>query len=474
MTLDSNAMNSNAMNRNALGGLLRRLVLAVAAVLAVAVPALAQTYAVTDGRTAAGIRLVHLRIERDPNQVFAFLMEDRYALTTPGRAGVAALGPRQLLLGGAGDLDGGAVEEELKDIRASIAFRSGPLYTTGEVSAPAENADQAMAWLGRIVTAPRFAEPALRRARRGLIEQIRQGREEADELASLILYRSIIDDPALLTLRTNEPIAAIEQVDRAAIAAWHKAVFARSNLTVVAAGPLDREAAAALVDKAFGALPAEPQLNARPTFDLTARDRVIVLEKPVAQSVILIGGVVPFEPERDGPLRSVAIDVLGGAQGSRLFAAIRERLGASYGAGASADVLHDRTYLLAMQASVANDRVADALAAFRSEYERFREQGLTQEELDSRRSRTLTNFRDAMTRAGSAASTIRSGLLLELGPDLVNRQDSRFGAVTLPGVNAFIAAKLPQAWTTVIVTPSAAGLGATCVIKAVAELAACR
>ncbi|WP_204268915.1 hypothetical protein, partial [Escherichia coli] len=66
---------------------------------------------------------------------------------------------------------------------------------------------------------------------------------------------------------------------------WRKAVLARDNLVVVAAGPLDRSAVAALVDETFGGLPATAELKPVVPFEPLRPLRTIAIERPVAQSV---------------------------------------------------------------------------------------------------------------------------------------------------------------------------------------------
>ncbi len=137
----------------------------------------------------------------------------------------------------------------------------------------------------------------------------------------------------------------ITSVELADVEAWRKAILARRNLIIVSAGPLTRRGAAALADRMVGDLPAESQEGEPVPFTLPPpRARTIVIERPVEQSVIVAGGPVRWASAgADGAARAMAMSVLGGGFRSRLYGAIREKLGAAYGASAGVSPSPGRT-----------------------------------------------------------------------------------------------------------------------------------
>lgn len=436
----------------------------------------ARTYGITESRTAAGLRLVHLQIPDEKDQVFALAWRDRLIQRMPDKAGLLTLAPSLVANGGAGPLDAGAFEEELRDIGGSVSLNRTRTATLGQIAAPAEQFEAAAMLMRSALMKPRLPRITLERQKRFRLSESRAARERPQAMAQQALALGLIGDHPLASTVTYRPETTISDVAVTDVDAWRKAVLAKRNLTIVSAGPLSRDAAAALADRVFGDLPAESAEGETVAFDFTApRARTIVIERPVEQSVILAGGGIRWPTAGpEGVSRGIATAVLGGGSRSRLFAAIRERLGAAYGASASVTAVLGPQGIFAMDAAVSNDKVGVALAAMRNEYELFRERGVTAEELEPIKRRLLNALPEAMRRAGSAASTIRGALLNGSPFDAPDRQALWVRAQTPERVNALIRERLPERLTTIVVTPSAAGLGADCVIASLDELHRCR
>jgi len=434
-----------------------------------------RSYGISDGRTPGGIRLVHIQLPEEKEQVFSMAWRDRLALRQTDKAGLLSLAPGLLTAGGAGPLDGGALEEELRDIGAGLSLSRTRMATLGQVSAPAAGFEAAALLLRSVLIEPRSPRITLERQKRFRLNDSRGARERAASIAQQALALSIVGDHPIAATISLRPETTITSVEAADVEAWRKAILARRNLVVVSAGPLSREAAAALADRVFGDLPADSQDGEPTPFTLPQpRRKTIVVERPVEQSVILAGGPVRWASSGpDGAARAMAMSALGGGFRSRLFVAIRERLGAAYGASAGVAPLAGPQGVFAMEAAVANDRVGAALAAMRSEYAAFRERGVTADEIEPMKRRMLNSWADTMRRSGSAASAIRAALLNGLPPDSPDRQAGWVRRQTAETVNALIRERLPEALTTIVVTPKAEGLDADCVIASLDELARC-
>ncbi len=436
-------------------------------------PASARGFGITDAPTAQGIRLVHLPLAGETAQALTFFWRDRHALHSPETMGLLRLAPRLLVAGGAGPLDGGALEEEFKDLGATVAFRRTIAFTLGELHAPAETTAQAARLLRLMLMEPRLPPRHLARLKREVISGARAQREAAESLAADALVRLLAGDHPLVTALTMEPPSVVDSVSLADIEVWRKAVLARDNLVVVAAGPLDRATVAALVDETFGGLPANAELKSVVAFQPLRPLRTIAIERPVAQSVIVAGQATDWNATSERPARDIAMTVLGRGGASRLWRAVRERLGASYGAEAAIGPLSRGHYRLMMRSSVATGRTADALAAMRQEFDRFLAEGVRPDEVEPVRTRIIAEFAESMRRSNSAANRIRGALLDGQGADDLEAYAARVGAVTAGDVNALIARHLSNRLVVIVVTPSAAGLGADCVVKSLAEVATC-
>jgi zinc protease len=435
----------------------------------------ARSYAISDGRTPGGIRLVHVLLKEDKDQVFSMAWQDRLIQHMPDKAGLMVLAPALVAAGGAGALDAGALEEELKDIGGYFSLSRGRAATFGDVSAPKEQFDATLKLFRTSLMEPRLPAITLERRKRFLLNGRKANREKAETMAREAMTAILTGDHPVAATVTYLPTSSISGITVADIEAWRKAILARSNLTVVSAGPLTREAAADIIDSTFGGLPEkDADRDGIPFIRGPAFSKTIVIESPVAQSAILVGGPVLWSnggPE--GISRSIAMSVLGSGFRSRLYVAVREKLGAAYGANAGVSAILGREGAFGMESAVANDKVGAALAAIRSEYAVFREKGVTADEIDPIKRRMVSGLPDSMRRAGSAASVIRGALQNGLTFDAPDRQAAWVNSQSVEGINKLIRERLPAEPATIIVTPSAEGLGADCVIKSLDELKSC-
>ncbi len=436
-------------------------------------PAFAQPYDITDARSPGGIRLIHLRIANDTFQTFDFAWTDGVAIASGTKQGLLTLAPNLLIRGGAGELDGGAFEEALKDLKGGISFNSGRTHTLGRASAPPSSLPEVLALLKTTMDTPRLPEKNLARLKRQILEGVAASREKADSIANDAMMTLLVGDHPVLPALVDSPLSSIQSVTREDVQQWRQSVFAREGIIVVAAGPYDRNAAELAADTAFAGLPASTAPVAVPPLVLRNPARLVVIERPLAQSYILAGGPTGWIDRNDNPARNLAMTILGSGFESRLFKAVREELGAAYGSGAYVSFLFPRTAYFAMNAAVDNSKVGPALAAMRREYEKFRLEGVTEKELAGQRTRALTGFRTAMSRSGSAASILINSVVAELRATVPNDFERKVAAVVPERLNATLREQLPEKLTIVVVTPSAEGLQADCVIKDIAEISRC-
>jgi zinc protease len=431
-------------------------------------------YGITDGRTASGLRLVHLQIPDEKDQSFQMFWRDREVQHNPAKAGLLTLAPTLLTLGGAGALEGGAVEEELNDLGGFFGFSRGRSVAMAEIFAPRGQIDAVAGLFSTVLNNPKLSPVVLTRRKRFLANARKVSREKADNFASELMQVITIGDHPIARTINYDPPSTITDVSVADVDAWRKSVLRRSTLTVVAAGPMTRAEAAELVDKTFAGLPeGGSELDTIP-FTPRSLAKTIVIERKVEQSIILMGGPVRWRSGGpDGIARNLAMSVLGGGSSSRLFTEVREKLGAAYGASSSISSILGQNNLFAMQASVANDKVNEARAAMLSEYQKFRVSGVTAAEIDPLKRRMANGFPDTMRKANSAASVIRTSLINDLNYDAANAVVQNINWQTPERINALISERLPEKLTTILIVPSAKGIEADCIIATMEDLPRC-
>jgi zinc protease len=434
---------------------------------------------ISDGKTAAGIRMVHVRMDDAKEQNLAFFWRDRHVLHNPDKVGMLVLATSLLMTGGSQALDGGALGEDLKDLGAGISMRRTMAFTLGELSAPNEAINETADLLKQVIATPRLPEKSLERAKRSAVGSVKAARERPAAIAERAMSALFVGDHVLGSVASFEPPTVITSVTTSDIDAWRKAVLARDNLVVVSAGRLTREESAALVDRIFGALPETAVIVPAIPFEPRHVARTIVIERPVEQSIILAGTTTRWNSANDGQSRSIAMNILGGGTSSRLFVAIREKLGAAYGAQAGISAMLGGHFQFSMQASVANEKVGPALAAMHGEHARFIRDGVTEAEVAPIKTRMLTSQAETMRRPGSAASAIRTALTLGMPFDSPDSFGDRLSKISAADISTLIKDRLKAQLTTIVVTPSAAalageGITVDCVIKSLDELKTCK
>jgi zinc protease len=262
-------------------------------------------------------------------------------------------------------------------------------------------------------------------------------------------------------------------VEVADIDAWRRAVLGRGQLTVASAGPLPPQEIAAQIDRVFAGLPAgghgigpRPQLRTNP--------KLIVLERPSAQTAIVAGGPSTWISEPDTLPGTIAVRALGSGFESRLTKAVREGLGASYGIRAGFQQVHRKAFTTIITTAVDSTKAAAVLAAIRKEYAHFRAEGVTEAEVEPIKTKLVTEAREQLRRSPRVAQRVRELTLAEFPIDYLATYEARVRALDAAAVNEGIRTRFPpEPLTIVMVAPSAEGLGADCVIKAPEEISRC-
>lgn len=428
--------------------------------------------AVTDHRTPAGIAFRHLAMPGDAYHALAFGWTDGHALTLAGKEGVVALGPRLLLEGSRTVTESDRIER-LKDLQASLSLAGSAHFTRGALVAPKAKLAEAAGLLADLLADPALPADKLALAKRNLAISQRQGQENAETLASRLFMRLTLGQVPLLRLSSADP-AAYAAVEVADIDAWRRAVLGRERLAVASAGPMTPEEAAAQIDRIFAALPATGQAVGPPPA-MRAGGKLVVLERAVVQTAIVAGGPSGWTSEPDSLQGTLAVRVLGaGGFESRLVRAVREGLGAAYGIRASFQQLHPKAFTVVISTVVDNTKAAATVAAIRKEYARFRDEGVTEAEIEPLKTKLITETREQMRRAPAAAQRLRDLTLTEFPADYSATYEARVGTLTAAAVNEGIRLRFPaEPLTIVMVAPSAEGLGADCVIKSPDDLARC-
>ncbi|HRE19552.1 MAG TPA: insulinase family protein [Rhabdaerophilum sp.] len=423
----------------------------------------------SDHVTPGGIPFRHALMPRARTQTIQFGWHDGYSFSLKEGHAAGSWGAGMIMQGPAGS-SRAEFEEDAKDAQARMSLQSNFRNTFGSIGAPPEKMDDAITLFGRALSSPALDPDRLKERIANRKAEIRQARVKAQTLASDIgAYLFLAPGPARQWRLGDDAILDAVTIER--IEAWRKAVLTRQGLKVAVAGPEPTEKVAAQIDRLLGQLPvkgAEARSNSIP---IQHSAKSVALAAPVPQTYLLIGGWSAFSRNED----PFTADMLTKILRERLFKAVREKLGAAYGASVRLSAVGADTLFFSASAAVEHEKAADALAAIRTELARFLADGITQAELDPQKEKLISDTRQSMRRAPYVARLLRNAMLENLPADHVETTEKQITAISLDHVNKAIREKLGGgSLATIIITPAVGVFNADCIVKAAAEAETCR
>jgi zinc protease len=439
--------------------------------LAQAAPARAQL-AINPEKSPGGLAFRSVLMRDETHQTLSFAWKDGTTISLPGKEALAGLAPALMLEGPQG-LSRSAMIEDLRDLQASMSLSASTTFAQGSLTAPPAKFAAAAQMFARMLTDPALPEERLKDAQKNRALTSLQQAQNADTMAQWLLARHIFGEGPYWRVLGAVP-SSFEAISKADVEAWRRNVLVRDTLMIVAAGPMAAADIGREIDRIFAGLPQSGAVPPVPKPTMRSSGKLIVMERPVVQTAIVAASPTSLAVTPDLTRAEMAVQVLGRAFTGRLFRAVREKLGAAYGISASLRPVGDEARMLYIASAVANDKAKAALAAIREEYARYVADGVADDEVEPLKSIFITGNAERQRRAGTVA-----GLLLTLREqgmpdDYLAGYDARVRSYGRAAINADIQTKFPAPpLTFVMVTPSAEGLGADCVIKALEEIARC-
>lgn len=359
-----------------------------------------------------------------PLVAFDFAFRGGAAQDAEGRAGTAA-SLASLLDEGAGDLDAEAFQRALDDKAIEISFSAGRDHVTGRVKTIAKHVEAAVGLLRLAVALPRFDADAVDRVKGQISAGLKRDLKDPDALAGRAWREAAFPQhPYGRPVRGSlESIAAITRED---LAAAHRAQLARDGLKIAVVGAIDAGRLGALLDEAFGTLPARAALA--PVSDVVMAGGGVreVVDLDVPQTTIRFGlqGIARKDPDH---MAAVVLNHIlgGGVFSARLFKEVREKRGLAYSVYSQVATF-DHGALFSGGTSTKNERAAESLSVIEDEINKLAAEGPSVEEL-AKAQRYLT---------GSYA--LRFDSSSKIASQLVHLQTEGFDVIYLDERNALI------------------------------------
>jgi zinc protease len=346
-----------------------------------------------------------------------------------GKGGTANL-VASLLDEGAGDFDSKTFHTRLERKAIELGFQAERDTLRGTLRTLTANRDEAFDDLRLAVTAPRFDPTDVEINRAQVLSLLRRATTSPGEIANLRWWQAAFADhpygrPVAGTLET---VPAITIAD---LKGYTRRVLARANLKVAVVGDIDAEAAKAMLDRVFGALPAQPELAAIGTVAPQGLGRRIVVKLDVPQAVVTFGGPGIARKDPDFMAAYIVNHILGGgAFSSRLYQEVREKRGLAYSVYDNL-VWLDHTALFLGGTATRADRASETLNLIEKEIHRLAEDGPTADELAKAKAYLNGSFALNLDTSGKIAALLVQLQLDDLGIDYFSRRPQMIDAVTL-------------------------------------------
>jgi zinc protease len=347
----------------------------------------------------------------------------------PDKPGVAYLAA-SVWDDGAGDLDAKAFHGKLENKSIGLSFTAGRDHVRGSLRTLTVNRDEAFDYLRLALTSPRFDTDAVERARAQLVSRLQRQSTSPNDIASRTWWQTAFPNHPYgrPVTGTADSVARISVDD---LKTYTRRVLARAKLKVAIVGDIDAADVGALLDRTFGALPAEPELT--PVADVTVQGlgRRIVVPMDVPQAVVTFGtrGIGRGDP--DFMAAYIVNHILGGgAFSSRLYQEVREKRGLAYGVSDSLTWFEHASVLIGGTAT-RSAVTGEAIGIIESEIHRLADAGPIEQELADAKSYLEGSYALGLDTSAKVAGQLVQIQLDNLGIDYIDRRSSLIEAVTL-------------------------------------------
>ena len=377
----------------------------------------------------SGITAWLVREQATPLVALSFAFRGGSTQDDPAKSGTANLAA-DLLDEGAGDLDGNAYHERLENHAIELNFQVARDNFHGSLQTLNEHRDEAFDLLRLALSAPRFDPEAVERVRGQVLSTLRRDSTNPNSVASRRWWQTAFPghpygQESKGTPETLPRITADDMRD------YVRRAFARNELTVSIVGDIDAKAAGALIDRAFGGLPAKNDLKTVANAAPQNLGKRIVIDLDVPQAVVDFGGQGLLRSDPEFMAAYLVNHILGGGSfSSRLYREVREKRGLAYGVAESLVWFRHAAVVYGSTATRA-DRTSDALGIIESETKRLAEAGPTAVELSEAKSYLKGAYALALDSSAKIAAQLTQIQIDNLGIDYIERRGALIDAVTL-------------------------------------------
>ncbi len=334
---------------------------------------------------------------------------------------------------GAGDIPSAEFQERMEDIAMRMSWDDSKDSFYGNFETLTSNRVKAVELLKLAVTKPRFDKDAVDRIRQQLLANITYSEKDPDKVAANAWYAMAFEGHPYgrPSNGTKESVSGITSAD---LAAYHKKIFAKNNIKIVAVGDITAAELGKLLDDVFGGLPEKAELAEVAKIDPVNAGQQKIIDMNVPQSVAVFGLGAMARKDPDFMAAFIINHILGGGGFSaKLMEEVREKRGLAYSVYSYIQP-YQHTSILSGSVATKNESMAESLDIIRAELKKMADEGPSAADLEGAK-QYLTGSYALRFDTNSKIATQLLGLLQEeFGTDYVDTRNKLVEAVTLDDV----------------------------------------
>jgi zinc protease len=422
--------------------LFRRIAAASEAASRLAVALAAATFIFTLS-TSDPAAAMNIQTIKSPGGIEAWLVEEhsvplislRYAFDggnsqdPAGKEGVANF-LTAMMDEGAGDIKSEDYQERMEDIAMRMSYDDTKDSLYGSFETLTANRDKAVELLKLSVQKPRFDVDAVERIKQQLVANLIYADKDPEKVAMREWYAQAFARHSYAR-PSSGTVATVSKMTREDLLDYHKRMFARDNVKIVAVGDITAAELGKLIDDVFGPLPAKADLLPVAKTTPVSGGGQQVIDMGVPQSVAVFGlGAMPRK-DPDFLTAFVVNHILGGGGFSaKLMEEVREKRGLAYSVYTYIQPYQHASILVGSVATK-NASMGESLDIIRQELKKMADNGPTADDLAAAKSYLTGSYALRFDTNSKIASQLL-GLMQEgFGPDYVENRNKLIDAVTI-------------------------------------------
>lgn len=392
-----------------------------------------------------GIKVIGTKNDEVPTVSMLFSIKGGHKLEAkdPAKAGIARL-TAAMLNESSKKYTSEELNSQLDKLGSSIDFSSGPDQMTVSVQSLTKNLEATLALLEEQMLNPRFDSTDFDRLKKQTLEAIANQSTQAAVVAANVFNKTLYGSDNILSIPVIGTTASVSSITLDDVKNFYLSNFSPSVTNLVIVGDIEQSKIMPKLAflKKWEAKPVE--IPATPKVTTIDKTKIFLVNKDkAAQSEIRIGYIaLPFDATGEFYRVNVMNYILGGAFNSRINLNLREDKGYTYGAGSYFSGSESAGPYTAY-AGVRSDVSDSSVVEFMKEIKRFKEEGITDQELAFVKSAMGQSDARKYETAFQKAAFLNNIIRYSLDPGFVSQQSTILQGITKDEVNALSMKYLP-------------------------------